>query len=50
LGVATLDMGEGIGPSIRSGINAADAIIHGSTYSMHGLNRYSFPDLFGWRH
>lgn len=49
LGVATLDMGEGIGPSIRSGINAADAIIHGSTYSMHGLNRYSFPDLFGWR-
>lgn len=49
LGVATLDMGEGIGPSIRSGLNAADAIIHGSAYTTHGLNRYSFPDLFGWR-
>lgn len=49
LGVATLDMGEGIGPSIRSGINAADAIIQGTTYTTRGLNRYSFPDLLGWR-
>lgn len=49
LGVATLDMGEGIGPSIRSGINAADAIINGSTYSTQGMHRYSYPDLFGWR-
>lgn len=50
LGVATLDMGEGIGPSIRSGINAADAIIHGGAYTLNGLTRYSFPDLLGWRH
>lgn len=49
LGVATLDMGEGIGPSIRSGINAADAIILGIAYTTKGLKRYSFPDLLGWR-
>jgi len=49
LGLATLDMGEGIGPSIRSGINAAEAIIHRSAYTLDGVTRYSFPDLLGWR-
>ena len=49
LGVATLDMGEGIAPAIRSGINAADAIIHATAYTTRGLHRYSFPDLLGWR-
>ena len=49
LGVATLDMGEGIGPSIRSGINAANAIVHGKVYTLNGIPRYSFPDLLGLR-
>jgi flavin-dependent dehydrogenase len=49
LGVATLDMGEGIGPSIRSGIKAANAIIWGMAYTLAGVARYSFPDLLGWR-
>lgn len=49
LGLATLDMGEGIGPSIRSGLNAANAIIHGTEYTLAGISRYSFPDLLGLR-
>ena len=32
-GLATLDMGEGIGPAIRSGVLAADAIASGGEYS-----------------
>ncbi len=49
LGLATLDMGEGIGPAIRSGQMAAEAIIHGSTYSVRSIPRYSFPFLLGLR-
>lgn len=49
LGLATLDMGEGISPSIRSGLNAANAIIHGTEYTLNGISRYSFPDLLGFR-
>lgn len=49
LGVATLDMGEGIGPSIRSGINAANSIINGTAYNLNAVARYSFPDLLGLR-
>ena len=49
LGLATLDMGEGIGPSIRSGLNAANAIINGTEYTLTGISRYSFPDLLGFR-
>lgn len=47
LGVSTLDMGEGIGPSIQSGINAANAIISNTPYTLHGISRYSFPSLLG---
>lgn len=47
LGLATLDMGEGIGPAIQSGQRAAEAIIHGSQYSLEGIPRYSFPALLG---
>ena len=49
LGLATLDMGEGIGPAIRSGQLAAEAIIHGTEYSVESIPRYSFPSLVGWR-
>ncbi|HOQ69397.1 MAG TPA: NAD(P)/FAD-dependent oxidoreductase [Anaerolineaceae bacterium] len=45
LGVSTLDMGEGIGPSIQSGINAAMAIINHTPYTLDGISRYSFPSL-----
>jgi flavin-dependent dehydrogenase len=49
LGLATLDMGEGIGPAIRSGINAANAILENVEYRLTGVLRYSFPSLLGIR-
>jgi menaquinone-9 beta-reductase len=36
-GLATRDMCEGIGPAIRSGFRAADAILAGTTYSLEGV-------------
>jgi flavin-dependent dehydrogenase len=45
LGLATVDMGEGIGPAITSGQMAAEAIIHGTAYDPHGISRYSFPSM-----
>lgn len=48
-GLATLDMGEGIGPAIESGIRAARAIASGRPYSIKSIARYSFPRiLFPW--
>lgn len=40
-GLATLDLGEGIGPAIRSGIRAADAIVNGTNYKVDPIARYS---------
>jgi len=48
-GLATLDMGEGIGPAIQSGIRAAEAIISGQEFSLRSINKYSFPSLLGFR-
>lgn len=46
-GLATVDMGEGIGPAVRSGILAADAIVNGGAYSLKTISRYSaFTMLF----
>lgn len=45
LGLATLDMGEGIGPAIRSGLLAAEAILRDTDYSLDSISRYSFPSL-----
>ncbi len=45
LGISTLDMGEGIGPSIQSGINAANAILYNTPYTLKGVSRFSFPSL-----
>lgn len=42
-GLATRDMGEGIGPAVESGILAADAIITGNPFSLRSVKRYSFP-------
>lgn len=44
-GLATLDMGEGIGPALISGIRAAESIITGEGYSLAGIPRYSLPSI-----
>jgi flavin-dependent dehydrogenase len=48
-GLATIDMGEGIGPAIQSGIRAAEAIQSGQEYSVSTISKYSFPSLLGLR-
>lgn len=49
-GLATIDMGEGIGPAIHSGLLAAKAILTGQPYSFSPVSKYSFWDiLFWWR-
>jgi flavin-dependent dehydrogenase len=45
LGLATKDMGEGIGPAIQSGLLAADAIATRSDFSIKSIPRFSFPSL-----
>jgi flavin-dependent dehydrogenase len=45
VGLATIDMGEGIGPSVESGIFAADAIINKGEYSVKSISKYSFPSI-----
>ncbi len=41
-GLATKDMGEGIGPAVKSGILAADSIITGKPFSLSTIKKYSF--------
>jgi hypothetical protein len=48
-GLATVDMGEGIGPAIQSGILAAESILTGGEYRVDYIPRYSFPSLVGLR-
>ncbi len=45
VGLATLDMGEGIAPAIESGLLAARAIAYGENYSVAKIARYSFPAI-----
>jgi flavin-dependent dehydrogenase len=45
LGLATRDMGEGIGPAIRSGLLAAAAILRGGEYATESIPRFSLPTL-----
>lgn len=45
VGLATVDMGEGIGPSVESGILAARSIISGEKYSLESVTKYSFPHI-----
>jgi menaquinone-9 beta-reductase len=40
-GLATRDMGEGIGPAVRSGLNAADAIARKKDYNLDDISRRS---------
>jgi menaquinone-9 beta-reductase len=44
-GLATKDMGEGIGPAVRSGLLAAEAIIRGEPCMFDSISKYSLPDL-----
>jgi flavin-dependent dehydrogenase len=46
VGLATLDMGEGIGPAVRSGLLAAEAIVHDSDYDLRPIPKVSLlPSL-----
>jgi len=40
-GLATRDMGEGIGPAVQSGLRAARAIVDGAEYSLSGIDEFS---------
>ncbi|MBU2510746.1 NAD(P)/FAD-dependent oxidoreductase [bacterium] len=44
-GLATFDMGEGIGPAVQSGILAAESIVHNVPYSLKSIGKYSFVNL-----
>jgi flavin-dependent dehydrogenase len=46
-GLATVDLGEGIGPAIRSGVLAADAIAGGGDYSLRSIPRRSLGMMTG---
>ena len=45
-GLATKDMGEGIGPAIESGKLAAESILKGCDYSIRSLHNFSLPSIF----
>jgi flavin-dependent dehydrogenase len=40
-GLATRDMGEGIGPAVASGLLAAQSIVSGAEYSLAGIDQFS---------
>lgn len=40
-GLATRDMGEGIGPAVASGLRAARSIVEGATFSLAGIDEFS---------
>ena len=42
-GLATRDLAEGIGPAVRSGVRAAEAIANGGDYDPNGIAAYSLP-------
>jgi flavin-dependent dehydrogenase len=45
IGLATRDMGEGIGPAVKSGLLAARAITNGADYSLSGIGKFSGPQM-----
>ncbi len=49
LGLATMDMGEGISPAIQSGLLAADSIARGVAYDVRAIPRFSFPSILRLR-
>jgi flavin-dependent dehydrogenase len=48
-GLSTLDMGEGIGPAIQSGLLAAQSIVQGADYKLEDIPKFSLlPEGAGW--
>ena len=45
-GLATLDMGEGIGPAIRSGLMLAESILNNTKYSTAEIERFSLLPVY----
>ncbi|HUD97544.1 MAG TPA: NAD(P)/FAD-dependent oxidoreductase [Woeseiaceae bacterium] len=43
VGLASVDMGEGIGPAVQSALRAADAIANNAAFSLKSIERYSVP-------
>lgn len=46
VGLASVDMGEGIGPAVQSAMLAARAITTGADYNLEPIGRYSVPGFF----
>lgn len=46
VGLASVDMGEGIGPAVRSALAAARAISTGAEYTVDSVGRFSLPGFF----
>ena len=46
-GLATRDLGEGIGPAVESGFRAADSIINKSKFSLHSIHKSTNPVAMG---
>ena len=44
-GLASRDLGEGIGPAIRSGVRAAEAILHGAPYHLDDVTGMSVASI-----
>ena len=44
-GLASVDMGEGIGPAIKSGLLAAEAIVKQQPYTIKSIGKFSFVDV-----
>jgi menaquinone-9 beta-reductase len=49
VGLASVDMGEGIGPAVRSAMSAAAAIAEGREHGVDSIPRYSVPGFFRGR-
>ncbi len=49
VGLASVDMGEGIGPAVRSAVSAAAAIAQGREHTLEDISRYSVPGFFAAR-
>lgn len=48
-GLATRDMGEGIGPAVQSGLKAAQSILTGKPYDLASIRQLSLlPDFLRW--
>ncbi len=47
VGLASVDMGEGIGPAVQSALRAVDAITKNAEFRLASIERYSVPGFVG---